>query len=84
MSQELTRRQFDILETLITEKTALSQRQIEERTGISLGSVNRTVKELNDLSYVFEGMITDEGVNALEPYRGLCLLPPDLGPEWFR
>ena len=69
MSQELTRRQFDILETLITRKTALSQRQLEDLTGISLGSVNRTMKELTDLGCVSDGMITNEGVNALEPYR---------------
>lgn len=69
MSQELTRKQFDILETLISEKTPLSQRKIEELTGISLGSVNRTIKELSDLGYVMDGVITNEGVNALEPYR---------------
>lgn len=69
MSQELTRRQFDILETLVTEKRALSQRQLEELTGISLGSVNRTIKELTDFGFVSDGMITNDGVNALEPYR---------------
>lgn len=69
MSQELTRRQFDILETLVIEKRALSQRQLEELTGISLGSVNRTIKELTDFGFVSDGMITNDGVNALEPYR---------------
>lgn len=69
MSQKLTRRQFDILETLVTEKRALSQRQLEELTGISLGSVNRTIKELTDFGFVSDGMITNDGVNALEPYR---------------
>ena len=69
MSQKLTRKQFDILETLITENKALSQRQLEEKTGISLGSVNRTMKELSDLGYVSAGKITNDGVNALEPYR---------------
>ncbi len=69
MSQVLTRRQFDILETLVSTKYALSQRQLEELTGISLGSVNRTVKELVDLGFVSDGAITNNGVNALEPYR---------------
>lgn len=69
MSQELTRRQFDILETLVTEKRALSQRQLEELTGISLGSVNRAIKELTDFGFVSDGTITNDGVNALEPYR---------------
>ena len=69
MTQTLTRKQFDILETIVTHKTTLSQRQIEELTGISLGSVNRTMKELTDLGFISEGTITTDGVNALEPYR---------------
>lgn len=66
---ELTRRQFDILEALATNKTALSQRDLEKVTGHSLGSINKTVKELTDLGYMEEGVITNSGVNALEPYR---------------
>ena len=66
---ELTRRQFDILEALATNKTVLSQRDLEKVTGHSLGSINKTVKELTDLGYMEEGVITNSGVNALEPYR---------------
>ena len=66
---ELTRRQFDILEALATNKTALSQRDLEKVTGHSLGSINKTVKELTDLGYMEEGVITNSGINALEPYR---------------
>ena len=66
---ELTRRQFDILEALVTNKTVLSQRDLEKVTGHSLGSINKTVKELTDLGYMEEGVITNSGVNALEPYR---------------
>ena len=66
---ELTRRQFDILEALATNKTVLSQRDLEKVTGHSLGSINKTVKELTDLGYMEEGVITDSGINALEPYR---------------
>lgn len=66
---ELTRRQFDILEALATNKTVLSQRDLEKVTGHSLGSINKTVKELNDLGYMEDGVITNSGVNALEPYR---------------
>ena len=65
----LTRRQFDILEALATNKTVLSQRDLEKVTGHSLGSINKTVKELTDLGYMEEGVITNSGVNALEPYR---------------
>lgn len=69
MAQELTRKQFEILETLVTANTALTQRQLEEKTQFSLGTINRTIKELSDLGYVRDGAITNDGVNALEPYR---------------
>ena len=65
----LTRRQFDILEALATNKTVLSQRDLEKVTCHSLGSINKTVKELTDLGYMEEGVITNSGINALEPYR---------------
>lgn len=69
MKQELTRKQFDILELMIIEKEGMSQRQIEEKTGYSLGTVNRTIKELSDMRYVANGAITNSGINAMEPYR---------------
>ena len=65
----LTRKQFDILALLAKEKSPSSQRQIEEKIGHSLGTVNRVMKELTELKYVNEGEITNEGLAALEPYR---------------
>ena len=64
-----TRKQFDILALLADEKSPLSQRQIEEKIGHSLGTMNRVMKELTELKYVNEGEITNEGFAALEPYR---------------
>lgn len=69
MSQELTRKQFDILEKLATTKDILSQRQLEKITGYSLGTVNSILKEFTQKGYVSGGAITSEGINALEPYR---------------
>lgn len=66
---ELTRKQFDILEALTTNKESLTQRQLEDITGHSLGTVNRVLKELTEAGYVADGAITNDGVNALEPYR---------------
>lgn len=43
MSRELTKKQFDILALLIEGKSPLSQRQIEEKIGRSLGTVNRVM-----------------------------------------
>lgn len=65
----LTRKQFDILEVLATNSESLTQRQLEEETGHSLGTVNRILKELSELGYVENSAITNDGVNALEPYR---------------
>lgn len=69
MSYELSRKQFDILVLLAMEKQQLSQRQIEEKTRHSLGTVNRIMKELSDLGYIKDGVITNQGIEALEPYR---------------
>lgn len=66
---ELTRKQFDILEILASAKTAVTQRDLEKRTKHSLGTINKTLKELTEFGYVENGTITNEGVNALEPYR---------------
>ena len=66
---DLTRKQFDVLESLATNKEKLTQRQLEDSTGHSLGTINRVLKELTELGYVENGRITNDGVNALEPYR---------------
>ena len=65
----LTRKQFDVLEVLATTSTPLTQRELESRTGHSLGTVNRVLKELTEAGYVENSTITNDGVNALEPYR---------------
>lgn len=65
----LSRKQFDILALLAGAKGPLSQRQIEEASGYSLGTVNRIVQELTELRYAASGKITNEGMLALEPYR---------------
>ena len=51
MNQTLTRKQFDILSLLAEEKSTLSQRQLGEKTGHSLGTVNRVMQELTELQY---------------------------------
>ena len=65
---ELTRKQFSILEQMILDRS-LSQRQISEKTDMSLGTVNRTIRELSDLGYVSNGRIIESGLNAMEPYK---------------
>ena len=66
---DLTRKQFDILAAMAESKTALTQRELEKLTGHSLGTVNRVLKELTEVGYVADGIITNSGINALEPFR---------------
>ena len=65
----LTRKQFDVLQALAESRQAMTQRQLEEVTRHSLGTVNRAVKELTDLGCIADGAITNRGIDALEPYR---------------
>lgn len=66
---ELNRKQFDILEVLASTNTAFTQRQLEESTKYSLGTINKTMKELTEAGFVKNGIITNKGIDALEPYR---------------
>ncbi len=66
---ELSRKQFDILVAMTENRTSLTQRDLESITGYSLGTINRTVKELAEAGFVSDGTITSAGLTALEPYR---------------
>ncbi len=66
---ELTRKQFDILVALAESKGVLTQRDLEKETNYSLGTINRTVKELIEAGFIVNGAITNAGLIALEPYR---------------
>lgn len=66
---ELTKKQFDILVAVATAKEKLSQRSLEEKTGYSLGTINKVVKELKEEGLLDGKNVTDAGIAALEPYR---------------
>lgn len=69
VTSELSRKQFDIL-TLIEEVAGkLSQRDISERTGYGLGTVNKVLKELFEAGYIEDSIITQKGLHVLEHYR---------------
>jgi CTP:phosphocholine cytidylyltransferase-like protein len=53
----------------VTNKESLTQRQLEDLTGYSLGTVNRTMRDLAEPGYARDGKITNTGADALEPYR---------------
>ncbi len=65
----LTLKQFDVLAFLAETGKCVSQRKIAENTGMSVGNVNKLLKELSDCGYVADGVITQNGIAALEPYR---------------
>ncbi|MBQ1820774.1 MAG: NTP transferase domain-containing protein [Clostridia bacterium] len=69
MTQGLTRKQFDLLEAYASAGAPLTQRELKDLTGYSLGTINRTMKELTEPGYVQKGRITAAGLDALEPYR---------------
>lgn len=65
----LSHKQFDVLVHLTGTESTLSQRQLEERTGYSLGTVNRVLRGLVEVGFVVDNRITPQGMAALEPYR---------------
>ena len=65
----LTRKQFDVLEKIAVSKKTLTQRDLEKGTCYSLGTVNRAMKELSEAGYINDNLITNAGLDALEPYR---------------
>ena len=65
----LTRKQFALLTLLEHTDKKMSQREIADITGISLGTVSRTLESLRNDGLVDGTKITDKGIEALEPYR---------------
>lgn len=70
MPTSLTQSQFDVLHALARADEPLTQCRLHEATGMSLGSVNAAVRELEARGCVVgQRRITDAGLEATEPYR---------------
>ena len=69
MNTTLTRKEFDVLEALIESEQRLSQRKLAELTGNSAATVNRTIKDLEEAGFVEDGVVTQAGIDVMEPYR---------------
>ena len=67
--KELTRKQFDVLCAYAEAQSPITQRDLATALDFSLGTVNRVVGELASRGLIFDGKITPDGLNALEPYR---------------
>ena len=65
----MTHKEFLVLSTIATAPAPLTQRAVAAQTGMSVGSVNEAVSNLTEQGLVTDRHITDEGLDALEPYR---------------
>jgi len=65
----LTKKQFDVLTYLEKSGRQETQRNLSKKLGISTGMINKILAELNELKYSKDGVITEKGLSALEPYR---------------
>ena len=65
----LSFKEFEVLRIMEAPKEKLTQRELAEESGFSLGTVNTTVTQLEERGLMADGLITQEGLAALEPYR---------------
>lgn len=70
MSGNLTAKEFKLLE-LVEGRAGekLTQRDLATATGFSVGSVNKLVTSLTEAGFLDKMTLTEEGREALEPYR---------------
>ncbi len=64
----LSKKEFTILDYIL-EGGGKTQREIAQGTQMSVGTVNKTVKDLVQAGLFAEGDITEKGIEAMEPYR---------------
>ena len=64
----LNKKEFDVL-MIVMEQEGLSQRVIADKSGYSIGTVNKVVKDLIEKGFYNGKFITSKGLDALEPYR---------------
>lgn len=67
----LTANEFEVLKVLSGTSEPLTQRDVVDRAGggISLGSVNAALTSCKKAGLIANGLITEKGIAALEPYR---------------
>lgn len=65
----LTKNQFDILVNLVEANRYLSQRELSQAIGVSVGTINKTISELNNQKLLSDGYLTEKAKALLESYR---------------
>ncbi|MEG2929891.1 MAG: sugar phosphate nucleotidyltransferase [Oscillospiraceae bacterium] len=66
---KLTKKEFDILVAIAQASEPLSQREMAKLTGISLGTINKTLAEFNRDKLISAQGITKQGLEVLEQYK---------------
>ena len=65
----MTEKEFYVLSILESHRVKLSQRELAKDIGVSVGTINSTLVTLEDAGFVENGIITQRGIEALEPYK---------------
>lgn len=65
----ITKKQFDILVYLAENSGKETQRAIAQKTGMSVGTVNKIITELTDDELISGGEISEKGHGVLEGFR---------------
>ncbi len=65
----MQRKEFEILTAMERATEPCTQRGLAAVTGLSLGSVNKAVRNMTEYGWVSGNRITDSGFEALESYR---------------
>jgi CTP:phosphocholine cytidylyltransferase-like protein len=63
----INRKEFEVLMAILEENN--TQRALADRTGYSVGTVNKTIKELTEKGLLNDKKLTEKATNELEPYR---------------
>jgi len=63
----INRKEFEVLMAILEENN--TQRALADRTGYSVGTVNKTIKELTEKGLLKDKKLTEKAICELEPYR---------------
>ena len=77
----LSKKEFDILVFLLEQEEELTQKVIAHELKVSVGTVNKLIKDLNERELLDRYTVTEKGLAALEPYRvkNACFLAAGFG-----
>lgn len=68
--QQITLNQFEVLVLIERSKEKLSQRDIAKETDLSVGTINKTISELQEMNAITsDNCISETGLQLLEPYK---------------